>query len=53
MFIALATFSMANLLHDANDKSSSKSNELVANEAKNLKTQVKGEINKQMKKRQI
>lgn len=53
MFITLTISNITNLLYDANDKSSSKSNESIANEAKDSKTQVKGEINKQMKKRQV
>jgi len=38
MFTTLVASSITNLLHDANDKSSSKSNEPIANEAKDSET---------------
>jgi len=53
MFTTLVAPSIANPLYDANGKSSSKSNDSFANEAKDLKTQVKGEIDEQSKKRQV
>ena len=53
MFTALTASSMANPSHNAKSKSSSKSNDSFANEAKGLKTQVKGKIDKQLKKQQV
>lgn len=53
IFTTLTTFSITNLLHDAKSKSNSKSNNFIVNETKDLKIQVKNEINKQLKKRQI
>lgn len=53
MFTALAAPSMANPLHDAEGKSSPKSNDPFANEAKGSEIQVKGEIDEQLEKRQV
>lgn len=53
MFTALAAPSMANPPHDAEGKSSPKSNDPFANEAKGSETQVKGEIDEQLEKRQV
>jgi len=53
MFTALAAPSMANPPHDADGKSSPKSNEPFANEAKGSETQVKGEIDEHSEKRQV
>ena len=53
MFTALAAPSMANPPHDAEGKSSPKSKDPFANEAKGSETQVKGEIDEQLEKRQV
>jgi hypothetical protein len=53
MFTALAAPSMANSPHDADGKSSPKSNDPFADEAKGSEIQVKGEIDEQSEKRQV
>jgi len=53
MFTALAAPSMTNPPHDAEGKSSPKSDDPFANEAKGSETQVKGEIDEQLEKRQV
>lgn len=53
MFTTLAASSMANPPYDAEGKSSSKSVNSFANEAKGLEPLVKNEINEQLEKRQI
>ncbi len=53
IFTALAAPSMANSPHDADGKSSPKSNNPFTNEAKGSETQVKGQIDEQLEKRQV
>ena len=53
MFTALAAPSMANPPHNAEGKSSPKSSDPFANEAKGSETQVLGEIDEQLEKRQV
>ena len=53
MLTALAAPSMANPPHDTAGKSSPKSKNPFANEAKGSEIQVKGEIDEQLEKREI
>ena len=53
MFTALAAPSTANPPHNAEGKSSPKSNDLFANEAKGSDTQVESEIDEQLEERQV
>ena len=53
MFTALTTLSMINFAHDAEGKSSLKNKDLFTNEVKDSEIQIKGEIDEQLKKRQI
>jgi len=53
MFTALAAPSITNSSHNADGKSSPKSNNPFANKAKGSETQIKDEINEQSRKQQI
>ncbi len=53
MFTALAASSKAISPHDAEGKSRPKSDDPFANGVKGLETQVEGEINEQLKQRQV